>query len=62
MQTKKILLPGLEVPSVTVVMRVCARLGMSKFILCDYSRDDIYQKILLNVSPDDIHFATQKST
>lgn len=38
-------------------MLLSVRLGASKLILAESSRKDLYQKILLNVSPDDIHYA-----
>nr|XP_003705940.1 PREDICTED: origin recognition complex subunit 1 [Megachile rotundata] len=48
---------GIEVPTVTEILAVCARLGASRLLICEHSRNDIYQKILLNVSIDDIHYA-----
>lgn len=38
-------------------MLLCCRLGAMKLLLCEHSRADVYQKILLNVSADDIHYA-----
>ncbi|XP_017886459.1 origin recognition complex subunit 1 [Ceratina calcarata] len=51
---------GIEIPSVTEVLAVCGRLGANRLLICEHSRNDIYQKILLNVSPDDIHYAIQE--
>lgn len=38
-------------------MLLSSRLGASKLIIAESSRHDINQKILLNVSADDIHYA-----
>ncbi|XP_043247797.1 origin recognition complex subunit 1 [Colletes gigas] len=51
---------GLQVPAVTEVLAICVRLGASRLLICEHSRKDIYQKILLNVSTDDIHYAIQE--
>ncbi|KOC59201.1 Origin recognition complex subunit 1 [Habropoda laboriosa] len=51
---------GIEIPSVTEVLAVCGRLGANRLLICEHSRNDIYQKILLNVSTDDIHYAIQE--
>lgn len=51
---------GIEVPTVTEILAVCARLGASRLLICEHSRNDIYQKILLNVSIDDIHYAVHE--
>ncbi|KOX69890.1 Origin recognition complex subunit 1 [Melipona quadrifasciata] len=51
---------GIEIPTVTEILAVCGRLGSNRLLICEHSRSDIYQKILLNVSTDDIHYATQE--
>ena len=51
---------GIKVPTITETLAVCGRLGASRLLICEHSRNDIYQKILLNVSTDDIHYATQE--
>ncbi|CAK9824783.1 Origin recognition complex subunit 1 [Anthophora retusa] len=51
---------GIEIPTVTEVLAVCGRLGANRLLICEHSRNDIYQKILLNVSTDDIHYAIQE--
>ena len=51
---------GIKVPTITETLGVCGRLGASRLLICEHSRNDIYQKILLNVSTDDIHYATQE--
>ncbi|XP_076758468.1 origin recognition complex subunit 1 [Xylocopa sonorina] len=51
---------GIKIPTVTETLAVCGRLGANRLLICEHSRNDIYQKILLNVSTDDIHYATQE--
>ncbi|XP_078033039.1 origin recognition complex subunit 1 [Augochlora pura] len=51
---------GIKIPTVTETLAICGRLGASRLLICEHSRNDIYQKILLNVSTDDIHYATQE--
>ncbi|CAK9807500.1 Origin recognition complex subunit 1 [Anthophora quadrimaculata] len=51
---------GIEIPTVTEALAVCGRLGANRLLICEHSRNDIYQKILLNVSTDDIHYAIQE--
>ena len=51
---------GIKVPTITETLAVYGRLGVSRLLICEHSRNDIYQKILLNVSTDDIHYATQE--
>lgn len=50
---------GEKAPNVTEALQMCSRLGSWRLLLCEHSRADIHQRILLNVSPDDVHFATQ---
>lgn len=38
-------------------LRICSKLGAERLLICEHSRSDIFQKILLNVSMDDIHYA-----
>ncbi|OAD52051.1 Origin recognition complex subunit 1 [Eufriesea mexicana] len=51
---------GIEVPSVTEILAICGRLGANRLLICEHSKNDIYQKILLNVSTDDIHYAIKE--
>lgn len=39
------------------MLRLCSKLGAERLIICEHTRNDIFQKILLNVSMDDIHYA-----
>ncbi|XP_023727767.1 origin recognition complex subunit 1 isoform X2 [Cryptotermes secundus] len=48
---------GHTVPSVTDSLGLCARLGSCRLLLTEHSRADVYQRILLNVSCDDIYYA-----
>ncbi|XP_055686337.1 origin recognition complex subunit 1 [Lutzomyia longipalpis] len=50
---------GHTVPTITKSLEICARLGACRLIISQHSSSDIYQKILLNVSPDDVHYALQ---
>ncbi|XP_043286628.1 origin recognition complex subunit 1 [Venturia canescens] len=50
---------GLEVPNVTGALEICRRLCSKRLLLCERSRSDIHQRIFLNVSPDELYFATQ---
>lgn len=50
---------GLTLPSTGHVLKICSKLGEMRLIICEPSRNDLYRKILLNVSSDDIHFALQ---
>uniref|UniRef100_A0A182Q8K4 Origin recognition complex subunit 1 n=1 Tax=Anopheles farauti TaxID=69004 RepID=A0A182Q8K4_9DIPT len=52
---------GISVPNPGRAMAICARLGASRLLICETGRNDIYQKILLNISTDDVHFALQAS-
>lgn len=54
---------GHIVPTVSRTLEICARLGACRLLISQHSSTDLYQKILLNVSPDDVHYAIQdKST
>ncbi|KAL9912819.1 origin recognition complex subunit 1 [Glossina fuscipes fuscipes] len=48
---------GILVPNTGQVLRLCSKLGAERLIICEHTRNDIFQKILLNVSTDDIHYA-----
>ncbi|XP_015586652.1 origin recognition complex subunit 1 isoform X2 [Cephus cinctus] len=50
---------GVKTPSITESLGICARLGAYRLLICEHSRADITQRILLNVSSDDIHFSMQ---
>uniref|UniRef100_A0A182N1Y5 Origin recognition complex subunit 1 n=1 Tax=Anopheles dirus TaxID=7168 RepID=A0A182N1Y5_9DIPT len=52
---------GISVPNPGRAMAICSRLGASRLLICETGRNDIYQKILLNISTDDVHFALQAS-
>ncbi|XP_021699398.1 origin recognition complex subunit 1 [Aedes aegypti] len=51
----------IRVPNPGRAIAICSRLGASRLLICENSRNDIYQKILLNISADDVHFALQAS-
>lgn len=50
---------GIRIPNITEVFAICGRLEASRLIIRDNARMDIHQKLLLNASADDIHFALQ---
>ncbi|XP_058819220.1 origin recognition complex subunit 1 isoform X2 [Topomyia yanbarensis] len=50
---------GITVPNPGRAITICSRLGTSRLLICENSRNDIYQKILLNISSDDVHYALQ---
>uniref|UniRef100_A0A1B0DRD7 Origin recognition complex subunit 1 n=1 Tax=Phlebotomus papatasi TaxID=29031 RepID=A0A1B0DRD7_PHLPP len=51
---------GLIAATVSRSLEICARLGAYRLLIGQDSRTDLYQKILLNVSPDDVHYALQE--
>jgi origin recognition complex subunit 1 len=48
---------GYTVPSVTEALGLCARLGSCRLLLTEHSRADVHQRVLLNVSSDEIYYA-----
>ncbi|XP_050092711.1 origin recognition complex subunit 1 [Anopheles aquasalis] len=52
---------GINVPNPGRAMMICARLGALRLLISDNSSSDIYQKILLNVNADDVHYALQNN-
>ncbi|XP_034108753.1 origin recognition complex subunit 1 [Drosophila albomicans] len=48
---------GVALPAPGRALNICSKLGAERLIICEHSRNDLFQKILLNVSPDDIHYA-----
>ncbi|TMW39655.1 hypothetical protein DOY81_015267, partial [Sarcophaga bullata] len=48
---------GASIPTPGRALRICSKLGSERLLICEHSRSDIFQKILLNVSMDDIHYA-----
>ena len=48
---------GISRPSVSDLLAVCASLTSSRLILSEHGRNDICQKIHLNVSMDDVTYA-----
>lgn len=53
-------LMGITVCGPDRVMILSVRLGAYGLIICGHSREDLYQKILLNVSVDDVHYAVNQ--
>ncbi|XP_064542703.1 origin recognition complex subunit 1 [Drosophila montana] len=48
---------GVALPAPGRALHLCSKLGAERLIISEHSRHDLYQKILLNVSADDIHYA-----
>ena len=52
-------LNGSMPPTVDTALAISTRLGACRLLICEHPRKDIYQKILLNVSADDVYYATE---
>lgn len=50
---------GNPIPSSGMCLKACSRLAAQRLVIAEQSCSDILQKIILNVSKDDIHFAIQ---
>ncbi|KAJ6643974.1 Origin recognition complex subunit 1, partial [Pseudolycoriella hygida] len=55
-------LNGVTVPDQGIASRICSKLGTSRLLICEHSKASIHQKIMLNVSSDDIYYALRVST
>ncbi|XP_077259349.1 origin recognition complex subunit 1 isoform X1 [Temnothorax americanus] len=51
---------GYKTPNITQTLDICSKLGDYRLLLCEYSGSDIHQKILLNISKDEMHYALQE--
>ncbi|XP_059615057.1 origin recognition complex subunit 1 [Phlebotomus argentipes] len=49
-------------PTVSRSLEICSRLGAYRLLIGQHSSTDLAQKVLLNVSPDDVHYALQDKT
>ena len=50
-------LTGIDPPTASQAAAVCAKLGSFRLLLVENGRNDLYQRIRLNVSQDDVAFA-----
>lgn len=50
----------IALPTHSQLMQVCYQLGTLRLIVIDSFRNDLNQKILLNVSSEDVSFGTEK--
>ncbi|XP_057333288.1 origin recognition complex subunit 1 [Microplitis mediator] len=50
---------GVASPNITQALGICNRLSAFRLIICDEPRCDIMQRLFLNVSSDDVHYALQ---
>ncbi|XP_053325094.1 origin recognition complex subunit 1 [Spea bombifrons] len=48
---------GMQPPSMSETMAVCLRLGASRLLLVESSRNDLHMRVRINVSQDDIMYA-----
>lgn len=53
-------LDGFKVVSRTRVLAAVNRLGACRLLLTDQKCSDMYQRIILNVSADDVYYALRK--
>ncbi|XP_014216063.1 origin recognition complex subunit 1 isoform X2 [Copidosoma floridanum] len=51
---------GENPPNITRALLICARLGSYRLLLTEDARQDIHQRIILNVDSDDVYFATKE--
>ncbi|XP_011190624.2 origin recognition complex subunit 1 [Zeugodacus cucurbitae] len=52
---------GIKMPTPGNCLRICSKLCAERLLIAECGRNDIFQKILLNVSVDDIHYALRVS-
>ncbi|XP_075689117.1 origin recognition complex subunit 1 isoform X2 [Rhinoderma darwinii] len=51
---------GVQPPTMSETMAVCLRLGASRLLLVESSRNDLYLRVRINVSQDDIMYALKE--
>lgn len=51
-----------HIPNLSQLSAICQRLGAMRLLVVDSFQHDFQQKILLNVSSEDLSFATEKET
>ncbi|KAG8535884.1 hypothetical protein GDO81_027546 [Engystomops pustulosus] len=51
---------GVQPPSMSETMAVCLRLGASRLLLVESCRNDLYLRVRINVSQDDILYALRE--
>ena len=54
-------LEGMGRPSVSELLSVCASLNSNRLILSEHGRNDIRQKVRLNIGLDDVAYALKAS-
>uniref|UniRef100_A0A336K050 Origin recognition complex subunit 1 n=1 Tax=Culicoides sonorensis TaxID=179676 RepID=A0A336K050_CULSO len=50
---------GIKTPNPGQALSICTKLGAIRLLITEHSRTDLYMKILLNISSDDVHYALQ---
>ena len=53
---------GLHAANMSQISGVCSNLGASRLILLDGSKRDLYRRVRLNISQEDVIFALREST
>jgi hypothetical protein len=51
---------GFNLVSCTVALRAVSRLGACRLLLVDQKCHDLDERIILNVSPDDVYYALKE--
>jgi hypothetical protein len=52
-----LIIPGYQRPNVSDLLSICASLSSSRLILSEHGRNDIRQKVRLNIGIDDVNYA-----
>lgn len=52
---------GVKIPNPGQALALCSKLGAIRLLITEHSRTDLYMKILLNISSDDVHYALQST-
>lgn len=53
-------LEGFQMVSITIALKAVSYLGACRLLLTDSKLNDVDQRIILNVSPDDVYYALKK--
>ena len=53
---------GVTPPSASDISALCAKLGSFRLILVENSRNDLNQRVRLNVSMDDVNYALKETS
>ena len=56
----ELVIPGLQPPSTCELAGICSRLGSIRLLLVEHGRQDLYMRVRLNVSQDDVMYALRE--